>query len=139
MRRLFLLFVALSLGACGTTEINQKSPGDMTIYSPGILEEKSTPPGMAIQPEQKIKDEPPMLQESFTFTDIIRKEGVPTDNIIPRKKEQLAIYKKDETVSVYYFKENKLFSKKDYSAQEMKRMEADSEYPSNIFKDLSVI
>jgi hypothetical protein len=135
MRRLFLLFVALSLGACGTTEINQKSPVDMKMY----FKEKSTPQSMVIKPEQKIKNELPMLQEGLTFTDIIRKEGVPTENIIPRKKEQLAIYKKDETVSVYYFKENKLLSKKDYSAQEMKRIEANSEYPSNIFKDLGAI
>ncbi len=139
MRSLFLLFVVLSLGACGTAEINQKSPGDMKIDSPVILKEKSTPQGMVIKPEQKIKNERPILQEGLTFTDIIRKEGIPTENIIPRKKEQLAIYKKDETISVYYFKENKLFSKKDYSAQEMKRIEANSGYPSNIFKDLGAI
>ncbi|MGK2945309.1 MAG: hypothetical protein ACSLFC_11285 [Desulfuromonadales bacterium] len=135
MRRLFLLLVALSLGACGTTEINQKSPVNMKMY----FNEKSTPQSMVIKPEQKIKNKLPMLQEGLTFIDIIRKEGVPTENIIPRKKEQLAIYKKDETVSVYYFKENELFSKKDYSTQEMKRIEAKSEYPSNIFKDLGAI
>lgn len=135
MRRLFLLLIALSLGACGTTEINQKSPVDMKMY----FKEKTAPQSIVIKSEQKRRNELPMLQEGLTFTDIIRKEGVPTENIIPRKKEQLAIYKKDETVSVYYFKENKLFSNKDYSTQDMKRIEANSEYPSNIFKDLGAI
>lgn len=139
MRCHFLLFVALFLGACGATDINPKSPGNIKVHSPIILKEKPTPQDMVIKPEQTLKNELSMIREGLTFTDIIRKEGVPTENIIPRKKEQLAIYKKDETVSVFYFKENKLFSKKDYSTQEMKRIEANSEYPSNIFKDLGAI
>ncbi|WP_155890741.1 hypothetical protein [Desulfuromonas sp. TF] len=132
MRGFILLFVVLSLGACETSQKNQKPSFEEA--SKKELQSQANVTNL----DQKT-DELNVIQQDLTFTDIIRTEGVPTKNIIPRKKEQLAIYNKGEKISVYYFKENKLYSKKYYSTQEMMNIEGNSEYPKNLFKALGVI
>ncbi len=78
-------------------------------------------------------------QEDFTFASMIHKEGIPFDNIIPRSKEQVAIYNNNDHFSFYYFKNNKLISKRNYSLQEIDKIKSENKYPENILKDLGAI
>ena len=78
------------------------------------------------------------LAPALSFTDLIRQRGIPTDNLNPGTREQIAIYQKGETVSFYYFRENILQKEKEYSAAEIDRMKDQQLYPQQIFKDLGV-
>jgi hypothetical protein len=123
----------LFFGACETTKKIHKPPADMKQAFAEML----PPQKISINKNPK-KNDVPLIREDFTFTEIIIKEGIPTENIIPRKKEQITIYKKREKYLVYYFIENKLYSKKDYTEQDMNKLRVNSEYPKNLYKELGV-
>lgn len=77
--------------------------------------------------------------QDYTFASIVLKEGIPFENIIPRSKEQVAIYKKKDFYIFYYLKNNKLVLKKNYSFQELDKIKAENKYPKKVLKDLGVI
>ncbi len=78
------------------------------------------------------------VYEKLSFGDVISKEGIPFDNIIPRKKEQIAIFKMDNYYSLYYFKKNELVLKCQYSFSDWDEMKKKNKYPSQIFEDMGV-
>ena len=141
MRIALILFCSLLACSCAGDKFQNKTP-EKSISN----EQRVLPPPIKIEPAkapQKIKQkEPTQPAESYqdyTFTSIVLKEGIPFENIIPRSKEQVAIYKKKDFFIFYYLKDNKLVLKKNYSFQELDKIKSENKYPEKVLKDLGVI
>ena len=103
-------------------------------YTPPI--EKEVLPALKSAPPIKIKVVE--IYEGITFTDVLKKEKIPTETFVPSSKKQVVIYKKEDHYFVYYFKRNKLVLKRDYSFSEWDKMMENGNYPSKIYKDLEI-
>jgi len=86
--------------------------------------------------EQETEEKPEVPVEENSFLAILLQQGAPTENIIPRSKEQVAIYHQGELVRVYYFRHNKLVSQRDYPAENIRLMKKAGNYPSSILQDM---
>ena len=124
-----LLFCLLFVCSCAGGNLQDKAPEKIVKKEESVL----------LAPVKAEKVETSKDHENFTFSTIIYKEGIPFDNIIPRSKEQVAIYKNNDHYAFYYFKNNKLISKKNYSLQEVDKIKAENKYPEKILKDLGAI
>lgn len=108
---------------------------------------KIVEPTETVQPEPVAVEVPEKVEEvsvvktyaENSFLAILLKEGTPSENIIPRSKEQVAIYQKDDYFTFYYFKKNQLILRKDYSFTEIEQMKADGNYPDSALKEMGVI
>lgn len=139
MKGRLLMFAVLILGACATTPKDQVPPETMGQYFAESFKETPKPKRVPEVQRKKTGAFTINLDQNLTLTDIIVKEGMPTNNIIPRRKEQITIYKKEEITTVYYFRNNKLYSRMDYTNDEMEKLQADDEYPKNLFRELEAI
>lgn len=74
-----------------------------------------------------------------TFGTVFKKEGIPLENINPRAKEQIAVYKKNDFYYFYYFQKGSLISQKKYPAEEIEKAKREGGYLEKIQKDLGVI
>lgn len=70
------------------------------------------------------------------FPDLIREEGIPFDNIFPRKKDQIAIYKKEESYVFYFMKKGIIFSAIEYSLSAIEEMKRNNQFPEKVIEDL---
>lgn len=131
MRLFLLLFCLLFVCSCAGGSLQGKVPEKIVKKEEVVL--------LAPVETEKVETEKVEPEKVVTFTSIINKEGIPFDNIIPRSKEQVAIYKNNDHFSFYYFKNNKLSSKKKYSLQEVDKIKAENKYPKKILKDLGAI
>lgn len=74
-----------------------------------------------------------------SFTALLITEGPPTENIIPRSKEQVAIYDKGNVVSFYYFVNSKLVRQKNFPRQQIEMMKANAQYPQQPLQEIGAI
>lgn len=130
--RLLLFFIALLLLCSCTSGKPQYIPPP-----------KPVEPEPVIAPETVAAEEPEPVKEveqvdADSFLAVLLREGTPSENIIPRSKEQVAIYRKGDLLSVYYFKRNQLVRRKDYQATEIEQMRAAGSYPNQVLRDLGV-
>ena len=102
MRLFLLLFCLLFVCSCAGGNLQGKAPEKIVKKEEVVL----------LAPVETEKVETSKDHEDVTFASIINKEGIPFTNIIPRSKEQVAIYKNNDHFSFYYFKNNKLVRKK---------------------------
>ena len=89
-------------------------------------------------PGEPIKIEVVAIIEGMSFTDLIKKERIPTETFVPRSKEQIVIYKRTDHYLVYYFKRNKLLIKKIYGISEWDEIKKQDNYPEKVYFDLGV-
>lgn len=91
-----------------------------------------------VTPGPPTKVEVVEIFEGMSFTDVLKREGIPSETYVPKSKEQIVVYKKIDHYQIYYFKRNKLFLKKDYSFEEMNRIKNNDDYKNKIYKDLEI-
>jgi hypothetical protein len=142
MRGRSLIFFVLLVGACGTPqEIPQiRQEKDQNIVSESQPREIGA--NQTIKIDTKEQDEKPrsaLPEIGLTLTDIIKQEGIPTENYRPRQKEQISLYREEEKYIAFYFRENKVVEKKVFSEKELDKLKASSEYPDNFYKELGAL
>lgn len=132
MRLLPVIFCVLLLCSCASGKPQYIPP--VKIVAPEATAQPETvelEPATEIKPTEAVKS-----YDEMSFLAILLKEGMPTENIIPRSKEQIAVYKKETHVTFYYFKKNRLVQQNDYSLAEIVQMKADNSYPDKVLKDM---
>ncbi len=70
------------------------------------------------------------------LSDLIKEKGIPFDNIIPGRKEQIAVYKKEASYVFYFLKEGNIFSAIEYSFPAIEEMKNNKQFPQKAIKDL---
>lgn len=141
MRR-FLFLLLLIIGACGIQQKNQLVNKDTSQQS----KSETLSPEINVKEagviKEKIQRETPPSElpvKKLGLIDIIQEKGIPDDNLWPRSKEQITIYKRENQCIVYYFRENKVVEKKIFTGKEFDQFKASSEYPNNLYKELGAI
>lgn len=76
-------------------------------------------------------------QTGKTLLEVIRAQGVPDDNIIPARKEQIAVYQLRGKYQFFFFKESQLVSQGEYPLSTIEKMKQDNLYPQAIIQDLN--
>lgn len=132
MKLLPVLFCVLLICSCSSGKPQYIPPPKPVEPEPVVQ-----PKAVETKPAAEIKETVPVAENSFL--DILLKEGIPSENIVPRSKEQVAIYKKTDHFTFYYFKKNQLVANKDYSFAEIDQMKSSNNYPDKALKDLGAI
>jgi len=132
MRMLPILICTLLLCACSSGKPQYIPP-------PVIVEPEPVVQIEAIEPELTVEIEMPEPIDEKSFLAILIKEGTPAENIIPRSKEQVAVYSKGAQVRFYYFRGNVLILQKDYPAKDVERMKTTGNYPDSILREMNII
>jgi len=123
--------VLLVMCGCAAKPKNEAVPKNMKYFFSEKLNDAPQPKQIDVDQSKIIRDEPHVV---ITFPEVLVKEGIPSYNITPRNKEQIAIYDNDQKISVYYFKENILYMKREYSVKEMNELISSENYPENLYK-----
>ncbi|SHJ85293.1 hypothetical protein SAMN02745165_03347 [Malonomonas rubra DSM 5091] len=131
MKLLPVLFALFLLCSCSSGKPQFVPPPPPEEPEP-VIEQTESP----LQQEAEEVTTPPVEENSFLA--ILLKEGTPEENIIPRSKEQVAVYQKGELVRFYYFKRNRLVDQRDYPAENIRLMKAAGNYPSTILQDMGI-
>jgi hypothetical protein len=109
------------------------------------------PPPKPVEPEPVVQAEgettelveeevvEPVTVDENSFLGILMKEGMPLENIIPRSKEQVAVYQRGDQLRFYYFKRNQLVKQIEVPAENVRLMKAAGNYPSVILEDLGAL
>lgn len=125
-----LLFVALLLlCSCASGKPQYIPPPKPIEPKPVVLPETR-------EPEKTEPTKPVEQIAEDSFLAVLLREGTPSENIIPRSKEQVAVYRKDSLVSFYYFRRNQLIKRKDYPVAEIEQLQASGSYPEQILREL---
>lgn len=70
------------------------------------------------------------------LSDLIKEKGIPFDNIIPGRKEQIAVYKEESSYVFYFLREGNIFSAIEYSFPAIEEMKNNKQFPQKAIKDL---
>lgn len=106
------------------------------IPPPKPAEPKPVVPPETVKAEAPKPVKPVEQIAEDSFLAVLLREGTPSENIIPRSKEQVAIYRKGDLVSFYYFRRNRLINCKDYPTAEIEQLRAAGSYPDRILQEL---
>jgi hypothetical protein len=135
MRLLPIIFCALLICSCASGKPQ---------YIPPVVVVEEVQTALPEPVENEVvetveKTEPVKTYAEDSFLAILIAEGTPSENFIPRSKEQVAIYNKGEHFSFYYFKKNQLVQKKDYPLAEIEQMKAENNYPDKALQEMGII
>lgn len=129
MRLLLISAAILLLCSCSSGKPQYIPPPNPVEPQP-IL--PATP--LAQEPEKVIEKLEPVAENSFLA--ILQKEGIPSENFVPRSKEQVAVYRQGDIVRFYYFKRNLLVGQHDYPAETVAELKASNRYPDTILREI---
>jgi hypothetical protein len=165
--KLFVLCLLLSLplvfSACAPSQVSTAppappTPADQTEPPPPVVE----PPPAEVEPSPVVVVSEPQptplptptipvaatadsisekrlvkAQEPKTLLQVIRDAGVPDDNLIPGRKEQIAVYQREGKYQFYHFRESRLVATGEYPRSLIEQMQQRGSYPREVIRDFA--